>query len=148
MVPRRAPTDAVVDPEAFDTVSSESPYLRTVLVDDSPDFIRAACEWIESVPGFVIVATAESGFAALIAVEFLHPDLVLMDVTMPGLDGVEATRRIKARPDPPAVVLLTLRDPAEIERTARDAGADAVISKRELGESAECVLRALGLRAR
>ena len=65
----------------------------------------------------------------------------------PGVDGIGLTRRFKDRPEPPAVVLITLHDPAEIARTAHDAGADAVVSKRELGESAECILRALGARS-
>jgi len=115
-------------------------------VCDSPEFTRAACEWIEGEPGLIVVATAGSGFAAIIAVDVLRPDLVLIDVAMPGAEGVEATRRIKARPEPPAVVWITLHAPAGIARTARDAGADAVVSKRELGESAECILRALGRR--
>lgn len=111
---------------------------------DSPEFTRAACRWIESEPGLVVVATAGSGFAAIVAVNVLHPDLVLMDVAVPGMDGTEATRRIKARPEPPEVVWVTLHAPADIAQTARDAGADAVVSKRELGESAACILRALG----
>ena len=125
---------------------SNNRHLRALFVSDRPDFIRAACERIESEPGLIVVATAESAFASLIAVDVLRPDLVLMDVGMPGMDAVEATRRFKARPDPPAVVLITLHDPADIVQAARDAGADAVISKRELGESAACILRALGAR--
>jgi DNA-binding NarL/FixJ family response regulator len=124
-------------------VTLTNPYLRTVFVSDSPDFTRAACAWIESEPGLMVVATAASGFAAIIAVDVLRPELVLMDVSAPGMDGAEATRRIKARPEPPTVVWITLHDPAEITQTARDAGADAVISKRELSESTECILRAL-----
>jgi len=115
-------------------------------VSDSPDFIRAACERIDSEPGLTVVATAGSGFAAFIALDVLRPDLVLMDVGMPGIDGVEATWKIKSRPKPPVVVLITPHATAEFAQAARDAGADAVISKRELVESAGCILRALGPR--
>ena len=120
--------------------------LRTVVVSDNPEFVRAACASIENEPGLIVVATAESGFATVIAVDVLRPDLVLIDVAMRGMDCVEATRRVKARLKPPAVVLITLHDPKEIAEKARDAGADAVISKRELAESAECILRALDAR--
>lgn len=112
-------------------------------MDHNPDFIRAVCEQIQNEQGLIVVATAESGFAALISVDVLHPDLVLMGLAMPGMDGLEATRRIKARPEPPRVVLMTLHDAAGMARVARDGGADGVVSKRELNESAACILRAL-----
>jgi CheY-like chemotaxis protein len=128
----------------MDTVTMTDRHLRTVVVDHSPDFIRAVCEQIQNEPGLIVVATAESGFAALIAVDVLRPDLVLMGLAMPGMDGLEATRRIKARAEPPLVVLMTLHDPASMVRMARYGQADAIISKRELGQSAACILRALG----
>ena len=129
----------------IDTVIMNRRFLRTVVVSDCPDFIRAACESIEREPRLIVVATAESGLGSLMAVDVLHPDLVLIDVATPGTDGVEATRTVRARREPPAVVLITLHAPADIAAAARGAGANAVISKRELGESAECILRALGL---
>ena len=125
-----------------DTVTLTSQYLRTVIVGDDPDFTRAACEWIESEPGLIVVATAGSGFAANVVVDVLRPNLVVIDVTTPGMDGVEATRRIKARPEPPAVVWITAHAAPDTARTAREAGADAVLSKREMSESAKCLLRA------
>jgi CheY-like chemotaxis protein len=125
------------------TVTLTRPYLRTVFVSDSADFTRVACGRIESEPGLVVVATAGSRFAAMIAVDVLRPELVLIDVAVPGMDGVEPIRAIKARPNPPAVVLITPQGPADLAKRAREAGADAVISKRELGESAACILRAL-----
>jgi CheY-like chemotaxis protein len=115
-------------------------------VSDNPEFIRAAYKRIESEPGLILVATAESGLAALTTVNVLRPDLVLIDVAIPGMDGIEVMRRIKARPEPPAVVLITPNESADMARTASYVGADAVISKRELGESAESILRALGAR--
>jgi CheY-like chemotaxis protein len=140
-------TDAVVERAgAIDTVRLTGRFVRTVIVSDSPDFIRAASGWIESAPGFIFVATADSGLAAVIVVNVLRPDLVLMDAEMAAMDGDEATRRIKAFHEPPTIVLITPHDPADIARAASDAGADAVISNRELGGSADSILRALGAR--
>lgn len=144
MARRSGSQDAVIERAAMNTVILKNRYLRTVFVSDSPEFIRAACERIEREPELIVVATAGSGFACFHAVDVLRPDLVLIDAAMPGVDGIELARRVKDRPEPPAVVLITLHDPAGIALTAREAGADAVISKRELGESAGCILRALG----
>lgn len=132
---------------ATSTVTLTGQYIRTVIVADSPDLTRAACGWVENEPGVIVVATFDTGFAALVAVDVLRPDLVLMEVAAPGLEALGTTRRIKARPEAPAVVLIAPHDPADIAAAARDAGADAVISKRELGEPAGSVLRALGAKA-
>ena len=107
--------------------------LRLLVVDDNPDFVRAACEWITSEIGVIVISIATDGREALAAVERLRPQLVLMDVVMPGIDGIEATRRMKARPDAPVVVLVTLHDTEVLRAAALDAGADAVLSKKDLG---------------
>jgi CheY-like chemotaxis protein len=111
--------------------------LRMLVVDDNPDFVRAACEWMTVELGVIVIGTAADGRAALAAVERLRPHLVLMDVVMPGMDGIEATRRMKARPDAPVVVLITLHDSDVLRDTALDAGADAVLSKNDLGGSTD-----------
>src|SRR5438105_3576362 len=62
-------------------------------------------------------------------VAMLNPDLVLMDLAMPGMNGLETTRQIKARPAAPRVVIMTLYDVAEYRAAARDATADGFIAK-------------------
>jgi CheY-like chemotaxis protein len=118
--------------------------VRTLVVDDSPEFIRAACATLAGEPELTVVGTADSGFAAIRAVHELHPDLVLMDVAMPGMDGVEATRRVKQLPGSPCVVLVTLENTGAIRAAAQAAGADAIFPKGQLGRSIAAILRAVG----
>ena len=105
------------------------PPLRILLVDDSPDFLAfvarllAACPWVD------IVGHAHSGQEAREQALRLRPDLVVMDLTMPGMNGLEATRHIKAQPGAPCVVMLTLHDDPYYRTAARDAGADGFVRK-------------------
>jgi len=117
--------------------------LRTLVVDDNEDFVRAVCGWIECEEGMIVVGTAEDGSAALREVDRLQPDLVFIDVMMPVMDGVEATRRIKERPHAPAVVLITMHDAEAVREHALLAGADAILSKRELGDALAPLVRSL-----
>ena len=118
--------------------------VRTLIVDDSPEFIRAACATLAGESELTVVGTANSGFAAIRAIYELHPDLVLMAVAMPGMDGVEATRRVKELPGSPCVVLFTLENTGAIRAAARAAGADAVFPKGQLGRSIADILHAVG----
>ncbi len=69
--------------------------VRVLVVDDSQVFRDAAAEVVAATPGFELVAEAESGEGAIAIAELLHPDLVLIDVRMPGLGGIESARRIR-----------------------------------------------------
>ena len=117
--------------------------LRILVVDDSPDFIRAACDWISLEEDVVVAGWAESGQAAIEAVDSLHPDVVLLDVSMPGMSGIEAASRIKSLPDPPVIALITLHDIAPLREFALDAGADEIVSKRNLDSALIETLRRL-----
>jgi DNA-binding NarL/FixJ family response regulator len=81
--------------------------VRVVVADDSPAFRGAAADLVAATPGFELVEAAESAEAAVAAAARAHPDLVLMDVRMPGLGGVEAARRIRAAREGTVVVLIT-----------------------------------------
>ena len=84
-------------------------------------------------PGFEVVGEAESGEASIEAARQLRPDLVLMDVHMPGIGGPEATRRIMAQTaaHPPVVVLLSTYDAADFAPRADECGAAAYLPKGE-----------------
>jgi DNA-binding NarL/FixJ family response regulator len=81
--------------------------VRVVVVDDSPAFRGAAADVVDATPGFELVGAAESAEGAVATAERVRPDLVLMDVRMPGVGGVEAARQIRAVRHSTVVVLFT-----------------------------------------
>jgi DNA-binding NarL/FixJ family response regulator len=98
-----------------------------LVVDDQHPFRRAMAAVVEETDGFVVVGAAASGEESVAATAELSPDLVLMDVNLPGIDGIEAARQITARESPPVVVLLSTYDEDDFDRSG--CGASAYISK-------------------
>lgn len=105
--------------------------LSLMLVDDNSDFLAAAQLYLSTYPGVEVKATANSGEEALNLSKQLSVDLVIMDLSMPGMGGLEATRRIKAIPRAPKVIVATLENAGPYEEAARIAGADGFVSKAE-----------------
>ena len=114
--------------------------MRILVVDDSPQFAAAISRYLSAVLQLEVVGHARSGIEALEQVERLHPDVVLMDWIMPGMDGLEATRRIKRGAAPPQVIIITLNDGSEYLRQAKLAGADGFVSKSDLGSALSSLL--------
>lgn len=114
--------------------------MRILLVDDSPIFLAVIGELLNLEPGMEVVGQARSGLEALDQAALLHPDLVLMDLAMPGMDGLEATRLIKARPNPPRIIILTLDDGAQYRYAAAQSNADGCLSKAECATGQPCLL--------
>jgi len=108
--------------------------IRILLVDDNPEFLNSAAHFLSTDPQIEIVGHALSGEDALEQVAQTQPDLVLMDLLMSDMNGLEATRRIKERPDAPRVVVLTLYDQPEYRAEAETARADGFITKSEFGD--------------
>jgi DNA-binding NarL/FixJ family response regulator len=103
-----------------------------LIVDDQPPFLVAARRLIESTPGFASVGEATSGEHAVTLAAALQPDLVLMDVRMPGLGGLAAARCITMARSA-AVVVLVSSDPQDVPAGAAEGcGAVAVLSKQHL----------------
>ncbi|MBF4603027.1 MULTISPECIES: response regulator [Curtobacterium] len=102
----------------------------TIVLADDQELVRAGFRVIlESEPGFRVVGEAPDGARAVEAVRTLRPDVVCLDVQMPGVDGLEAARRIAALPDPPAVLILTTFDSDDALFQALEAGASGFLLK-------------------
>jgi DNA-binding NarL/FixJ family response regulator len=103
--------------------------IEVLLVDDEA-LVRAGLRMIlETADDLTVVGDAEDGRAAIEAVDRHRPDVVLMDIRMPGLDGLAATTAIRGRPDPPSIVVLTTFDTDDYVFRALEAGATGFLLK-------------------
>jgi DNA-binding NarL/FixJ family response regulator len=109
------------------------PSVRVLTVDDQRPFRVAAAAVVRRTPGFELVGEAPSGEEALAAVAELAPDLVLMDINMPGMGGIAATRAITAAAQAPVVFLCSTYQATDLPADAQDSGAAAYIDKEHLG---------------
>jgi len=104
-----------------------------MIVDDQAPFRRAAKMVMAATPGFDVVGEAESGEEAVELFDALAPGLVLMDINLPGINGIEATRRITAAHPDATVLLLSTYQAADLPRGADSCGAAGYVNKEEFG---------------
>jgi two-component system, NarL family, invasion response regulator UvrY len=102
-------------------------------VDDQAVFRSVAREVVEATPGFEPAGEAASGEEAIQLVEAVQPELVLVDVRMPGMDGVETARRLSAAHPELVIVLISLEDPPSVPSTAAESGAVTFARKQDFG---------------
>ena len=107
--------------------------VRVLVVDDQEPFRRAMTSVVQETDGFEVVGEAASGEEAVEGATALRPDLVLMDVNLPGIDGLEATRRLMAGSDPPVVLLLSTYDEDAGEGFIAESGAADYVTKSAFG---------------
>ena len=112
------PNQPAVTPEAG---------IKTLLVDDSPFMLKMLAQTLEEAGAFDLIGSAMDGAKGLRYVSMLSPDLVVMDLHMPGLNGIQLTRYLKRREHPPVVIIVSSDDSSKT--TAQLAGADAFVSK-------------------
>src|SRR3712207_6477534 len=102
-------------------------------VDDQPIFLDVARDVVAATPGFRWVGGATSGEEALHAVTELGPELVLLDVRMPGMDGIETAQQICETHPEVVVVLVSVEEGPAIDSAIEASGASALVHKREFG---------------
>ena len=115
--------------------------IRVVLADDHPVVVAGLRALLGSLPGFAVVGEAADGDSVVRQVQLTHPDVVLMDVRMPGTDGLEATRRIRVAAPGTAVLVLTMLDDDETVFAAMRAGAQGYLLKGAGQDELERALR-------
>lgn len=112
-----------------DDLARERPGARVLAVDDRSPFREVLCRLVDAADGLELVGAADSGETAVSLVGQLRPDMVLMDVAMPGLGGIEACRTIKRTRPETVVVLVSATHPSELPLEVELSRADAVIWK-------------------
>src|SRR6266436_8323497 len=117
------------------------PRISTLIVDDSPFMLKILAQILEETDLFDLVGTATDAYQALRHVSALSPELVLMDIHMPGLNGIQATRFMKRSEHPPVVILISSDSSSMARSSTEQAGADGFVTKG--GDFRHRVIRAL-----
>jgi DNA-binding NarL/FixJ family response regulator len=126
-----SPRDAEATMSSVPTVFPFGPArpLRVLVVDDHL-LARCSIRWqLQEMPNLQVVGEAVDGFEAVALAKTLSPDLIFMDICMPGLDGFEATRRITATSSVVRVIILSSLEGESYRKAAREAGAAAYLVK-------------------
>ncbi len=106
--------------------------VRVLIVDDQPAFRSAARTVVALADGFTVEAEAETGEEAVARVDELRPGLVLMDINLPGINGIEATRRITSEHPEVVVVLMSTYTAEDLPADAAACGARTYVHKEDL----------------
>jgi len=118
--------------------------IRVLLADDHAEFRRVVCEFLQKLPHVQVVGEATNGREAVEQVAQLGPDLVLMDISMPEQNGLEATRIIKQQWPSTRVLIATTHDNRIYRLQAEEAKADGYVMKSDLKRVLEYELNASG----
>ncbi len=119
--------------------------IRVLVVDDHALHRDGTRQILGQHPDMEVVGEGESGEAALVLVNQLHPDVVLMDVRLPGMNGIDATRRIRRSHPDTRVLVVTAYDDDEYVRSALEAGASGHLSKAAPGRELVDAVRAVAV---
>ena len=114
--------------------------LKLLIVDDHPVFRRGLREIIEERQKFQIIGEAADGKSALELLPQLKPDVVVLDIDMPGINGLEVARLLQRERSPIKVIFLTMYRDEDLSNAATDAGVKAYVLKESAGEEIICAL--------
>ena len=115
--------------------------LRILVVDDHESVRKGVCAILSSRSDLEVCGEAVDGNDAIVKASSLHPDIIIMDITMPGMDGMTASREIlKAFPNI-FIIILSMHDSKQSSESARQAGARAYVTK---GQAGSVLLDAVG----
>jgi DNA-binding NarL/FixJ family response regulator len=118
--------------------------MRAIVVDDYAPFLAAISVLLGQKTGVDVVGQADNGEDGLKLVQEMKPELVLVDFSMPGIGGVEVTRRLKAAPGAPKVIVMSFQTEPEFRQQALAAGADGFLPKMEIHQELLPLLRSIG----
>lgn len=121
--------------------------MRLLIIDDHASFLDALAVMLGQAPAIEVVGKAKDGREGLRAAAELKPDMVLVDFSMPELDGLAVTRQLKAWAKPPKVVMMSFHTGPEYRDMALAMGADAFLTKTDLHKDLLPLLARLGTEA-
>jgi DNA-binding NarL/FixJ family response regulator len=116
--------------------------VKVLLVDDSPEFLASAGDFVARDSRVQVVGQALDGSEGVRLTDALSADIVFMDLIMPVMNGLDATRRIKSGLNPPLVIIVTMHDGPGYRRSAEIAGADGFICKTDFADHALAMIDA------
>lgn len=115
--------------------------IRILVTDDRAEWLATVHDFLESEPGFRVIGSAASGEEAVRLTALEHPDVVVMDLEMPGISGLEATRRIRSGSPGVRVVGLSIHSGPEVRDAMCEAGAAGLVAKEEIYEELPLAIR-------
>jgi two-component system, NarL family, response regulator len=118
--------------------------IRVLITDDEPLFVEMIQALLAAEQGIAVIATAEDGQGAVRLAAELRPDVIVMDVSMPGMDGIEATSRIREHDPEARILILTGGTTAGDVDRSRKAGAAVYLTKDRIATELVAEIRRLG----
>jgi DNA-binding NarL/FixJ family response regulator len=116
----------------FDWKMATTPlHFRILLADDHPSFRHMLRVFLELNPNLEVCGEAADGLEAVVRTAELHPDILLMDLNMPNLNGIEATRRIRSLSPSTRILILTFHELSSLQEIAQNSGAQGYVLKSE-----------------